>query len=102
MNASRADLRGRVRALRVGEVGGRLAVLLEAVDVAVDLAGRGEDERQLERAAVLEHVEGHDRVLERAMRLPHELVHLRVRGQVDDEVDLRVLDSRRCRPWKAG
>ena len=89
----RGDLRRRVRALGVGEVGGRLAVLLEAVDVAVDLARRGEDERQLERAAVLEDVEGHHRVLERALRLADELVHLRVRGEVDDEVDLRVLDA---------
>ena len=27
------------------------------------------------------------------MRLPDELVHLRVRGEVDDEVDLGVLDA---------
>ena len=27
------------------------------------------------------------------MRLPYELVHLRVRSEVDDEVDLRVLDA---------
>ena len=27
------------------------------------------------------------------MRLAHELVHLRVRGEMDDEVDLRVLDA---------
>ena len=69
------------------------AVLLEAVHVAVDLAGRREDERQLVPRGVLEDVEGHDRVLERAMRLAHELVHLRVRGEVHDEVDLGVLDA---------
>ena len=27
------------------------------------------------------------------MRLAHELVHLRVRGEVDDEVDLGILDA---------
>ena len=93
MNASERDLRGGVRALGEGEVGGLLAVLLEAVHVAVDLARRREDERQPQLAAVLEDVEGHDRVLERAVRLAHELVHLRVRGHVHDDVDLRVLDA---------
>ena len=86
------DLRRRVRALRVCEVGGLLRVLLEAVNVAVHLAGRREHERQPERARVLEDVERHDRVLERPVRLPDELVHLRVRGQVHHGVDLRVLD----------
>ena len=70
-----------------------LAVALEAVDVAVHLARRGEDERQPALPAVLEHVEGHHRVLERAMRLRDELVHLRVRRQVDDDVGLRVRDA---------
>ena len=87
------DLRRGVRALGEGEVGRRLAVLLEAVHVAVDLARRREDERQLELAAVLEDVEGHDRVLERAVRLADELVHLRVRRHVHDDVDLGVLDA---------
>ena len=27
------------------------------------------------------------------MRLPNELMHLRVRGEVDDEVDLRIFDA---------
>ena len=87
------DLRGRVGALRVGEVGDLLAVLLEAVDVAVDLAAGREHDRQLLLRGVLEHVERHHRVLERAVRLPDELVHLRVRGEMDDDVDLRVLDA---------
>ena len=68
-------------------------VALEAVDVAVDLARRGEDDRDRALPAELEHVEGHHQVLERAVRLGHELVHLRVRGEVDDEVGLRVLDA---------
>ena len=87
------DLRRGVRALGEGEVGGLLGVLLEAVDVAVHLARRREDEREVQPARVLEDVEGHDRVLERAVRLADELVHLRVRGEVDDQVDLRVLDA---------
>ena len=87
------DLRGGVRALREGEVGRLLAVALEAVDVAVHLARRGEDERQPALPAVLEHVEGHHRVLERAVRLRDELVHLRVRRQVDDDVGLGVRDA---------
>ncbi len=89
----RGDLRRRVGTLGEREVCARLVVLLEAVDVAVDLAGRGEDERQRERAAVLEHVEGHHRVLERPLGLANELVHLGVRGEVDDELDAFVLDA---------
>ena len=41
---------------------------------------------------VLEHVERHHRVLERAVRLAHELVHLRVGRQMHDEIRLGVLD----------
>src|SRR5262249_34940643 len=41
----------------------------------------------------LEDVEGHDGVLERTMRLADELMHLRVRGEVHDEVDVGVLDA---------
>ena len=59
-----------------------LGVALEPVDVAVDLARRREHDRQLLLAAELEHVEGHHQVLERAVRLGDELVHLRVRGEV--------------------
>src|SRR5207249_11827931 len=66
---------------------------LEAMDVAVDLTRRGEDERQADPARVLEDVEGHDRVLERAVRLADELVHLGVRGEMHDEVNLRILDA---------
>ena len=63
------------------------------MDVAVDLAARGEDDRETLLARVLEHVEGHHGVLERAVWLPNELVHLRVRREVHDEVDLGVLDA---------
>jgi hypothetical protein len=63
------------------------------VDVAVDLARRREDQRQPEPACVLEDVERHDRVLERAVRLADELMHLCVRGEMDDDVDPRVLDA---------
>ena len=87
------DLRRRIGALRVREVGHLLAVLLEPMDVAVDLAAGGEHDRDVPESRVLEHVERHDGVLERAMRLPHELMHLRVRREVDDEVDLGVLDA---------
>ena len=87
------DLRRRVRALRVREVRHLLAVLLEAVDVAVHLAAGREDDRDLLLPDVLEDVVGHDQVLERPMRLPDELVHLRVRGEMDDQVDLRILDA---------
>src|ERR687888_2254103 len=90
-----SDLRRRVRRLGVGEVGTRLArlALLEAVHVAVDLAAGREDDRQPLLTAVLEDVERHHGVLERTMRLAHELVHLRVGGEVHDEVDLRILDA---------
>src|SRR5215218_9224206 len=87
------DLRRRVRRLRVREVSRRFPIFLEPVDVAVHLARRREDERQVQAPRVLEDVERHDRVLERAVRLPDELVHLRVRGEVDDEVDDGVLDA---------
>ena len=63
------------------------------MDVAVHLAGRREDEREAELPRVFEDVEGHDRVLERAVRLANELMHLCVRREVDDEVDLRILDA---------
>src|SRR5512133_1265651 len=91
------DLRRRVWALRERKVRGRLAVLLEAVDVAVDLAGRREDQRQVVRAAVLEDVERHDRVLERAPWLPHQLVHLCVGGEVDDHVRRRIVVAEAAR-----
>src|SRR5205085_4616596 len=89
------DLRRGVRRLRIREVRARLLGFLrrEAMHVAVDLTARGEDDRQALLAAELEHVERHHRVLERTMRLAHELMHLRVRGEVDDEVDVRVLDA---------
>ena len=82
------DLRRGVRALRVGEVGDLLVVPLEPVHVAVDLAARGEDDRDVPLPRVLEDVERHHRVLERAMRLADELVHLRVRREMHDEVGL--------------
>src|SRR5256885_416712 len=85
------DLGGGVGGLRVGEVGARL-LGGEPVHVAVDLAARREDDGEILLAAELEDVEGHDGVLECTMRLAHELMHLRVRGEVHDEVDLRVLD----------
>src|SRR5438552_4219244 len=75
------------------------------MDVAVHLAAGGEDDREALLAAELQHVEGHHRVLERAVRLAHELVHLRVRPEVDDEVDLGILhaaDSTRERWIVAG
>src|SRR6185503_1651530 len=82
-----------VRALRVREVGGLLVVALEPVDVAVDLAARREDDRDVPLPRVLEDVERHHRVLERSVRLTHELMHLGVRGEMHDEVGLRVLDA---------
>src|SRR6266550_5242443 len=89
------DLRGGIRGLRVGEVGARLARLPggKPVYVAVDLATRRKDDGKVLLPAELEDVERHDRVLEGAVRLAHELVHLRVRGEMHDEVDVRVLHS---------
>ncbi len=86
------DLRCRVRALRVGEVGGSL-FRLEAMDVAVDLTARAEDDRRLRLPAMLEDVERHRHVLERTSRLADELMHLGVRGEVDDDVRSRVFDA---------
>ena len=86
------DLRGGVRALGVGEVGGAF-LGLEPVHVAVDLAARAEDDRRLRLPAVLEHVERHRHVLERPGGLADELMHLGVGGEVDDHVGGRVLDS---------
>jgi hypothetical protein len=87
------DLRRRVGALGESEVRRLLAVALEAMNVAVHLPRGREDERQLLLPAMLEHVERHHRVLERALRLAHELVHLGVRGEMDDDVGRRVLDA---------
>src|SRR6266566_4600330 len=88
-------LRRRIRGLRVREVGARLARVPRSkpVHVAVDLPTRRKDDRKILLAAELEDVEGHDRVFEGAVRLAHELVHLRVRGEMDDEIDVRVLHS---------
>ena len=64
---------------------------------------RGVDEKmsgKVVRTAVLEHVEGHDDVLERAVRLAHELVDLRMRREMDDErrpADTRSADATRER-----
>jgi len=63
------------------------------VHVAVDLTGGREHDGQVHAARKLKDVEGHDRVLEGAMGLPDELMHLRVCREVNDEVDLRVLDA---------
>ena len=86
------DFRRGVRALCVREVGASF-LGLEAVDVAVHLAARAEDDRGLRLPAVLEHVERHRHVLERAGRLAHELVHLGVGGEMDDDVSGGVLDA---------
>src|SRR5438105_3107139 len=73
-----SDLRRGVRRLSERKVGHALRVLLEPVHVSVDLPARREHDRQVAAARILEHVERHDRVLERAVRLPDELMHLRV------------------------
>src|SRR5262249_42929712 len=85
------DLRGRVRRLREREVG--LTLLgREAMNVAVDLAARGEHDRNPLRAAELQDVERQDGFREGGGGGAEELMTLRVRGQVPDEIDRRILD----------
>src|SRR6266516_1661698 len=87
------DLRRGIRGLRVREVGARLARLpcRKPVHVAIDLPTRRKDDGKILLAAELQDVEGHDRVFEGAVRLAHELMHLRVRGEMHHEIDVRVL-----------
>ncbi len=66
---------------------------LKTVDVPVHLPTRAEDDRCLCLSAVLEHVERHRHVLERSGGLAHQLVHLGVGGEVDDDVRGRVLHA---------
>ena len=87
--------RRRIGRLRVREVGARLFRLFlgKPVDVAVHLAARREDDREAALPAELENVERHDRVLEGAVRLANELMHLGVRGQMHDEIHVGILDA---------
>ena len=65
----------------------------KSVNITIDFTRTTEDYRQIIVTAEPERIECHSDVLKRAVRLLHKLMHLGMRGKVNDYVNiLRILD----------
>src|SRR5512141_2592699 len=63
------------------------------MDVSIDFAAAREDDRSLCLTAVLEDVVRHHHVLERAMRLAHELLDLRLSSELNYHTAPRLVNA---------